>query len=82
MSKPSRPTKTQALALELLSKGGAFRSTRAFSDNRVYTPEGSIAPATVSVLVRNGWAKWGPEVSLKKPLDLTDAGRAFLPAQA
>ncbi|MET8605759.1 hypothetical protein ABZV92_19670 [Streptomyces rubiginosohelvolus] len=81
MSKPPKPTKVQALALKLLSKGGAYRSTRAFADNRIHSPEGSIAPATVSVLVRNGWAMWGPEVSLKKPLDLTDAGRAVLPAQ-
>ncbi|MFI1189238.1 hypothetical protein [Streptomyces californicus] len=81
MSKSPKPTKAQALGLELLSKGGAFRSTRAFADNRVHSPGGSIAPATVSVLVRNGWATWGPEVSLKKPLDLTDAGRAVLPAQ-
>ncbi|MEU2309372.1 hypothetical protein [Streptomyces misionensis] len=76
----SKPTKAQAAALALLAKGDAYRSTRAFADSSVHADGGRISAATVSVLVRNGWAAWGPEASLKKPLRLTEAGLAHLPA--
>jgi hypothetical protein len=75
-----RPTPAQKTALALLAGGSAHRSTRAFADTSVHADGGRITPATVAVLVRNGWAAWGPETSLKKPLLLTDAGRAHLPA--
>lgn len=76
----AKPTKAQRDALALLAKGGAYRSTRAFANDSVYADGGRIAPAVARVLVRNGWAAWGPEESLKRPLLLTDAGRAHLPA--
>lgn len=75
-----RPTPAQKTALALLAGGGAHRSTRAFADKTVHAGGGRIAPATATALVRNGWAAWGAEESLKKPLLLTDAGRAHLPA--
>ncbi|WP_030188204.1 hypothetical protein [Streptomyces violaceorubidus] len=75
-----KPTKTQRNALVLLADGTAYRSTRAFADTNVYAPGGRITAATSTVLVRNGWATWGPEVGLRKPFLLTDAGRAHLPA--
>lgn len=75
-----RPTPAQKTALALLAGGTAHRSTRAFADKAVYADGGRITPATATALVRNGWAAWGPEASLKKPLLLTDAGRAHLPA--
>lgn len=77
--KTTRPNRTQKNALALLVDGGAYRSIRAFADRSVTTPRGSIAPSTVAVLIRNGWAVWGAEVSLtKKPLLLTEAGRTHL----
>ncbi|MEU2358967.1 hypothetical protein ABZ599_39505 [Streptomyces misionensis] len=76
----TKPTKAQRDALVLLADGTAYRSTRAFADNNVYANEGRIAAVTASALVRHGWAKWGTEASLRKPLLLTDAGRAHLPA--
>ncbi|WP_413754822.1 hypothetical protein [Streptomyces sp. MMBL 11-3] len=78
----ARPTRTQKDALALLAAGGAYRSTRAFADSSVIATGGRITGATAAVLVRNGWAVWGTEASLKKPLLLTDAGRAHLPATA
>ncbi|MGW5399619.1 hypothetical protein [Streptomyces sp. NPDC003952] len=75
-----KPTKAQRDALHLLAGGGGYRSTRAFADKAVHSPAGHITAATVTVLVRNGWAVWGPEASLRKPLLLTAAGRAHLPA--
>ncbi|WP_055694115.1 hypothetical protein [Streptomyces prasinopilosus] len=75
-----KPTKAQAAALTLLAKGGAYRSSRAFADSTVHADGGRITGPTANALVRNKWAVWGPEVSLRKPLLLTDAGRAHLPA--
>lgn len=80
MTAAPRPTKAQRDALTLLAKGDAYRSTRAFADSNVYATEGRITAATATALVRRGWAKWGAEVSLRKPLLLTEAGRAHLPA--
>lgn len=79
MSTP-KPTKTQRNALALLADGNAYRSTRAFADSNVHATGGRITAATATVLVRNGWATWGTEAGLRKPLLLTDAGRAHLPA--
>jgi hypothetical protein len=76
----SKPTKAQADALALLANGGAYRSTRAFADKTVHAPGGRITAPTAAALVRHGWAKWGPEERLRKPLLLTDAGRTHLPA--
>ncbi|MFS4103778.1 hypothetical protein [Streptomyces sp. PD-S100-1] len=74
-----KPTKAQKDALVLLAAGPAHRSTRAFADSSVVTSGGRIPPAVAAALVRNGWAVWGDEVSLKKPLLITDAGRTHLP---
>ncbi|MFF5257099.1 hypothetical protein ACFY4K_34445 [Streptomyces leeuwenhoekii] len=74
-----KPTKAQAAALALLANGDAYRSTRAFADRAVHSPRGRITDATATALVRDGWAVWGPEAGLKKPLLLTDAGRSHLP---
>jgi hypothetical protein len=62
-----------------LPEAAPTEGTRAFADSSVIADGGRIATATVTVLLRNGWAMWGPEVSLRKPLILTDAGRAHLP---
>ncbi|MFI5761809.1 hypothetical protein ACIA8F_12795 [Streptomyces sp. NPDC051563] len=75
-----KPTKAQQEAMRLLAGGGGNRSTRAFADKTVHSPTGHITAATITVLVRNGWATWGPEASLRKPLLLTTAGHAHLPA--
>lgn len=61
-----KPTRAQRDALVLLAKGNAYRSTRAFSNDSVHADGGHIPPATVKALVRNRWAMWGPEVSLRK----------------
>ncbi|MEU2358604.1 hypothetical protein ABZ599_37530 [Streptomyces misionensis] len=76
----TRPTKAQKDAIVLLADGNAYRSARAFADNNVHATGGRITAATAAALVRHGWAKWGPEVSLRKPLLLADAGRVHLPA--
>ncbi|MET8725409.1 hypothetical protein [Streptomyces misionensis] len=76
----TKPTKAQRDALVLIADGSAYRSARAFADNNVYAKGGRITAATATAIVRHGWAKWGPEVSLQKPLLLTEAGRAHLPA--
>ncbi|MGQ4353124.1 hypothetical protein [Streptomyces drozdowiczii] len=70
----SSPTKAQRDALVLLAAGGAYRSTRAFAGSGVSAPGGRVAATTAAALVRYGWATWGPEVSLRKPLLLTEAG--------
>lgn len=76
MSKPPKPTSAQRAALTLLAAGPAYRSLRAFADTSVYANGQRITPATVTALVRHGWATWAPEESLRRPLLLTDAGRA------
>ncbi|WP_226487489.1 hypothetical protein [Streptomyces parvulus] len=76
----AKPTKAQRNALVLLADGHAYRSTRAFASADVHAPDGRITAATTTVLVRNGWATWGTEVGLRKPLLLTDSGRSHLPA--
>lgn len=77
----AKPTTTQMNALALLADGSGYRAERAFSNGSVYTSGGVLNRVTVGVLLRNGWATWGPEVNLRKPLTLTAAGRDLLPTR-
>lgn len=73
-----KPTRSQLAALRLLADGSGYRSERAFSNGSVFTAGGIISRVTVGVIVRNGWASWGAEESLKTPLRLTGTGRAHI----
>ncbi|MBB5108251.1 hypothetical protein [Streptomyces spectabilis] len=77
-----KPTQAQIAALHLLADGSAYRSSRAFADTSAYREGKRITAATAAALVRAGWAEWGAEAGLKRPLTITDAGRAQLPDAA
>jgi len=74
-----KPTPAQAAALALLAGGPAHRSCRAFADSSAYREGRRITAATATALVRAGWAAWGPESGLQRPLTITDTGRAHVP---
>lgn len=73
-----KPTKAQHTALTHLAKGGAYRSLRAYATTAVIANGTTISAATASILLSNGWAQWGPEEALRRPLLITDAGRAYV----
>lgn len=67
-------------ALALIAKGDAFRLEHSGTWH-VTAPDGTTIPkATVSSLVRHGWARYGNLHGIRRPLTLTEQGRALLPA--
>ncbi|WP_282790964.1 hypothetical protein [Streptomyces sp. CC224B] len=78
----NKPTKPQRAVLALIASGGVYRWERNAS-SYVTSPDGStISKVTVSALVRNGWVRYGDAAGIRRPLLITDAGRALLPSAA
>ncbi|MFI8932546.1 hypothetical protein ACIG3E_33400 [Streptomyces sp. NPDC053474] len=74
-----KPSKAQMTVLSLVNSGRVYRWERAAS-SYFTAPDGSrIAKATVSALVKSGWAQYGDLEGIRRPLLITDAGRAQLP---
>ncbi|MDQ1018879.1 hypothetical protein [Streptomyces afghaniensis] len=77
-----RPTPAQRKALELIAQGGVKRSQRFKGAIRVGSLNGTIYADTFEVLIREGWVSVDYSQTLfhGQPVELTDAGRAHLPA--
>lgn len=78
----AKPTAAQAAALALIAKGVVYRWEHSGTWH-IVVPTGPTFPkTTASSLVRRGWAEYGELKGIRRPLTLTDAGRALTPTAA
>ncbi|WP_330172978.1 hypothetical protein OG875_04865 [Streptomyces sp. NBC_01498] len=75
----ARPTPVQAAALALIAAGDVARVERVGAGFVANASGTVISKATVLSLIRNGWAVYGTLEGTRRPLHITDTGRAALP---
>lgn len=80
MVSPKPPTAQQAAALALLAQGDAYRLEHSGTWHVIAHNNTTIPKNTVVSLLKRGWARYGDLVGIRRPLVLTDAGRAIVPA--
>ncbi|MFK0154218.1 hypothetical protein ACIQVK_19360 [Streptomyces sp. NPDC090493] len=73
------PTKAQADALALIAGGDVYRWEHSDSWWIIAPDNMQIPKATAASLVKRGWAAYSALLGVKRPLTITDAGRAHLP---
>ena len=78
MALPKKPTAAQALVLTHIGDGNTYRWEHSGTWYIVGTDGTALNKAAVSSVLRNGWAEYGELNGIRRPLILTDAGRALL----
>ncbi|MFG2970901.1 hypothetical protein ACGFZS_47295 [Streptomyces sp. NPDC048288] len=74
-----KPTKAQTDALALIARGDVYRWEHSGSWWIIAPGNMPIPKVTAASLVKRGWAVYGDLLGVKRPLTITDAGRAHLP---